>query len=182
MQVCKTWLCCVTYFLVYLHFIMSHSRLVKKIKLVFTACCMCVCVWYDAACTSGYNVYVTSHPYFLIVRVTCPVCYHLICLHYKGLGLDRFFALTFSSKKNMKFWAWNISLYRSGSFKLAARKLANYNSDMVGDEEVKWDKGDIEREDIYTFYCGKGNGNCHLYKVLNKCVLHYENTHRVCKW
>lgn len=33
--------------------------------------------------------------------------------------------------------------------------MAKYNSDMVGDEEVRWDKGGIVRQDILHFTVGK---------------------------
>jgi hypothetical protein len=37
------------------------------------------------------------------------------------------------------------SLYRSGSLKTAARKLAKYKLDLVGAQEVRWDKGGTKR-------------------------------------
>ena len=37
---------------------------------------------------------------------------------------------------------WNVrSLYKSGSLKTAARELATYKLDLVGVQEVRWDKG-----------------------------------------
>ena len=45
--------------------------------------------------------------------------------------------------------AWNVrSLYRSGSFTTAARELARYKLDLVGVQEVRWDKQGIEQEII----------------------------------
>jgi len=37
------------------------------------------------------------------------------------------------------------SLCRSGSLKTAARELAKYKLDLVGAQEVKWDKGGAKR-------------------------------------
>ena len=37
------------------------------------------------------------------------------------------------------------SLYRAGSFNAAARELARYKLDVVGVQEVRWDKGGIVR-------------------------------------
>jgi hypothetical protein len=45
-------------------------------------------------------------------------------------------------KRDMKFGTWNVrNLYRSGSFTAAARELARYKLDLVGLQEVRWDKG-----------------------------------------
>ena len=42
----------------------------------------------------------------------------------------------------MKIGTWNVrSLYRAGSFKAAARELVRYKLDVVGVQEVRWDKG-----------------------------------------
>jgi len=41
----------------------------------------------------------------------------------------------------MKLGTWNVrSLYRSGFLKAAARELARYKLDVVGVQEVRWDK------------------------------------------
>jgi len=37
------------------------------------------------------------------------------------------------------------SLYRSGSLKTAARELSKYKLDLVGAQEVRWDKGGTKR-------------------------------------
>jgi mRNA deadenylase 3'-5' endonuclease subunit Ccr4 len=40
---------------------------------------------------------------------------------------------------------WNVrSLYRSGSLKMVARELGKYKLDLVGVQEVRWDKGGTE--------------------------------------
>jgi hypothetical protein len=49
--------------------------------------------------------------------------------------------------------AWNVrSLYRAGSFTAAARELARYKLDLVGVQEVRWDKGDTVRAGDYNFF------------------------------
>jgi exonuclease III len=59
---------------------------------------------------------------------------------------------------DMRFGTWNVSsLYRSGSFKTVARELGKYKLDLVGVQEVRWDKGGIEWAQDYTVFCGAGN-------------------------
>jgi len=42
----------------------------------------------------------------------------------------------------MKIDTWNVrSLYRAGSLKAAANELVRYKLDVVGVQEVRWDKG-----------------------------------------
>jgi hypothetical protein len=38
-----------------------------------------------------------------------------------------------------------------------ARELARYKLDLVGVQEVRWDKGGPVRAGDYTFFYGKGN-------------------------
>ena len=41
----------------------------------------------------------------------------------------------------MRFGTWNVrSLYRAGSLAGTARELARYKLDLVGVQEVRWDK------------------------------------------
>jgi len=54
----------------------------------------------------------------------------------------------------MRFGTWNVrSLYRSGSLTAgaAARELARYKLDLVGVQEVGWDKGKKVRAGDYKF-------------------------------
>jgi exonuclease III len=45
-------------------------------------------------------------------------------------------------KRDMRFSTWNVrSLYRPGSPTTEARELARYKLDLVGVQEVRWDKG-----------------------------------------
>ena len=58
----------------------------------------------------------------------------------------------------MKLGTWNVrSLYRA-----AARELGRYKLDVVGVQEVRWDKGGTVREGDYDFFYGKGNDNHQL--------------------
>jgi len=60
-------------------------------------------------------------------------------------------------------YAWNVrSLYRAGSLKAAARELVRYKLDVVGVQEVRWDKGGTVRAGDYDFFYGKGNENHQL--------------------
>ena len=46
----------------------------------------------------------------------------------------------------MMFGTWNVgSLYRAGPLTAAARELARYKLDLVGMQEVRWDKGGTVR-------------------------------------
>jgi len=51
------------------------------------------------------------------------------------------------------FGNWNVrSLYMSGLFTIVARELARYKLDLVGVEEVRWEKGVTVREGNYIFF------------------------------
>ena len=51
-----------------------------------------------------------------------------------------------SIQREMKIGTWNVrSLYRAGSLKAAARELARYKLDVVGVQEVRWNKGSTVR-------------------------------------
>jgi exonuclease III len=64
----------------------------------------------------------------------------------------------------VRFGTWNIrSLYRIGSLKTVARELGKCNLDLVGVQEVRWEKGGgTERAEDFTFFYGEGNGNQQL--------------------
>jgi len=58
-------------------------------------------------------------------------------------------------KRDVRFGTWNIRiLYRSGFLTAAARKLARCKSNLVGLQEVRWDKGDMVRAGDYNFFFG----------------------------
>jgi len=68
-----------------------------------------------------------------------------------------------SRQRGMKIGTWNVrSLYRAGSLKAAARELVRYKSDVVGVQEVRWEKGGTVRAGDYDFFYGKGNENHQL--------------------
>ena len=53
----------------------------------------------------------------------------------------------------MRFRTWNVtSLYRSGSHTAAARELAKYKLDLVGVQEVRWDKRGTVRVGVCIFF------------------------------
>jgi len=57
----------------------------------------------------------------------------------------------------MRFGIWNVrSLYRAGSLTAAARELAVYELDLLGVEEVRWDKAGKLRAGNCNFFFGKG--------------------------
>jgi hypothetical protein len=59
---------------------------------------------------------------------------------------------------DMSFDTWNVSiLYCSGSLKTVAWELARYKWDLVGVQEVRWDKGGTAPAADYTLFCGQGN-------------------------
>jgi len=66
-------------------------------------------------------------------------------------------------QREMKLGTWNVrSLYKAGSLKAAARELARYKLDVVGVQEVRWEKGGTVRAGDYNFFYGKGNENHQL--------------------
>jgi exonuclease III len=60
----------------------------------------------------------------------------------------------------MRFGAWNVrSLCRLGSLTTVVRELARYRVDLVGVQEVRWDKGGTVTAGDYNFFYGRGNDN-----------------------
>jgi hypothetical protein len=59
-------------------------------------------------------------------------------------------------KRDMTFGTRNLkSLYRSGSLTIAARKLSSHKLDVVGVQEVQWDKRGTVRAGDYFFICNR---------------------------
>ena len=55
---------------------------------------------------------------------------------------------------------WNVrSLYRAGSLMAVARELARYKLDLVGVQEVRWDKEGTVKAGDYSFFYGKGKSS-----------------------
>ena len=66
-------------------------------------------------------------------------------------------------KRDIFLGTWNVrSLYKAGSLMAAARELARYKLDLVGVQEVRWDKGGTVQAGDYNFFYGKGNENHQL--------------------
>jgi len=63
------------------------------------------------------------------------------------------------------------SLCRSGSLTAAAREFARYKLNLVGVQEVRWDKGGTVRAGNYNFFYGKGNERHQLGKEF---FVHYK--------
>jgi exonuclease III len=70
----------------------------------------------------------------------------------------------------MRFVTRNVrSLYRIGSLKTVARELQKYKLDLVGVQEVRWEKGGTERAEDCTFFLGQGNGD---HQLGTGCLIH----------
>jgi exonuclease III len=75
---------------------------------------------------------------------------------------------------DMRIGTWNIrSLYRIGSFTTVARELGKDKSELVGVQEVRWEKGGTERAEDYTLFYGLGNEDHQLGRgfSVNKRIL-----------
>ena len=56
-------------------------------------------------------------------------------------------------QRDMKIGTWNVrSLCRAGSLEAAARELARYKLDIVGVQEVRWDRGGTLGAGDYDFF------------------------------
>ena len=63
----------------------------------------------------------------------------------------------------MRFGTRNVrSLYRADSLTAADRQLARYKLDLVGVQEVRWDKVGTVRAEDYNLFYGKGKENHQL--------------------
>jgi hypothetical protein len=63
-------------------------------------------------------------------------------------------------KMDMRFDIWNIRrLYRTGSLKTVVKEVSTYELDLVGVQEVRWDRGGTELTGNFTFVYGMGNEN-----------------------
>ena len=66
-------------------------------------------------------------------------------------------------KRDIVLGTWNVrSLYRAGSLVAVTRELARYKLDLVGVQEVRWNRGGTVRAGDYNFFYGKGNENHEL--------------------
>jgi exonuclease III len=63
----------------------------------------------------------------------------------------------------MSFGTWNVrNMYRSGSLMTVARELDKNKFDLVGVQEVRWDKEGTVRAREYTFFYDQGQENHQL--------------------
>jgi exonuclease III len=61
---------------------------------------------------------------------------------------------------DMRFGTWNIrSMYRAGSLRTVTEEISKYKFDLMGVQEVRWDRSGTKPAGEYTFFCGKGNEN-----------------------
>jgi hypothetical protein len=61
---------------------------------------------------------------------------------------------------DLRFETCNVrSMYRAGSLRRVAEEVSKYKLDLVGVQEVRWDRGGTEPAGQYTFFNGKGNQN-----------------------
>jgi hypothetical protein len=59
-------------------------------------------------------------------------------------------------KRDIVLGTWNVrSLYRAGSLTAVARELARYKLELVGVQEVRWDKWGTVRAGDYNFFLWK---------------------------
>jgi hypothetical protein len=80
-----------------------------------------------------------------------------------GLGTDSLEKRPKLRKMDMRFGTWNvISLYRAGSLMTVAKEVSKYELDLVGVQEVEWDKGGTEPAGEYTFFYGRGEKRMHV--------------------
>jgi exonuclease III len=64
---------------------------------------------------------------------------------------------------DMRFGTWNVmSLCKTGSLATVARKISDYKLDLVGVQEVRWDRRGIEPRGDSRSFRGKGNENYEL--------------------
>jgi exonuclease III len=60
-------------------------------------------------------------------------------------------------KMDTRFGTWNVrSMYRAGSLRAVVEQISKYKLDLVGVQEVRWDRGGTEPAGEYTFFYGKG--------------------------
>jgi exonuclease III len=64
---------------------------------------------------------------------------------------------------DMRFGTWNVrSLYRAGSLTTLAKGISECELDLVGVQEVRWDRGGTKPAGKYTVFYRKGNDNHEL--------------------
>jgi hypothetical protein len=73
----------------------------------------------------------------------------------------------------MRFGMWNVrSLCRTGLLITVVRELSKYQLDLVGVQEVSWDKGGTVRAGDYIFFYGKENES---HQLRTSCICTPQN-------
>ena len=63
-------------------------------------------------------------------------------------------------QRDLRFGTLNVrSMYRAGSFTAAARELARYKLDLVGVQEVSWDREGTVKAGDYNFFVDKNENH-----------------------
>jgi exonuclease III len=56
---------------------------------------------------------------------------------------------------DMRFGTWNVrSMYRAGSLRTVAEEVSKYKLDLMGVQEVRWDRCGTKPAGQYTFFYG----------------------------
>jgi exonuclease III len=64
---------------------------------------------------------------------------------------------------DLRFGTWNVrSMYRAGSLRAVVEEISECKLDLVGVQEVRWDRGGTEPTGKYAFFYGKWNENHEL--------------------
>jgi hypothetical protein len=73
----------------------------------------------------------------------------------------------------MRFCEWNVrSMHRTDSIMREAKEVSKYTLNLVGVQEVRWDRHGTESECEYIFFYGKGKENFESGTVFFFCVRH----------
>jgi len=78
----------------------------------------------------------------------------------------------------MRFGTWNVrNLHRSGSHTAAGRELARYKLDLVGVQEVRWDKRGTVRAGDYNYnFIKNGCDGFSAYPTYDTFLFKHTNT------
>jgi hypothetical protein len=64
---------------------------------------------------------------------------------------------------DMRFDTWNVrAMYRAGSIRAVGEESSKYKLDLVGVQDVRWDRGGTQPAGEHTFFYGKGNESYEL--------------------
>jgi hypothetical protein len=100
---------------------------------------------------------ITHERCFLWRQINPVANYSCTRIFVGGVFLEK---VSCSCKRNrdVLLGTWNVrSLYRAGSLVAVARELATYKLDLVGVQEVRWDKEGTVKAGDFSFFYGTGN-------------------------